>query len=285
MFASESRSEAPGSLQADALAGVRARGRVSVEAIFREEGSHRADVHESGSLRVRFPREHLHRLDATLVNVAGGMTGGDHFEMAFVARAGASLFVSSVAAEKIYRTRGDAAKVSVRLEVEEGAQCVWLPQETIIFNNARLQRSLEVDLAEGARLLACEMTVIGRAAMAETVDALSWRERWRIRRQGRLIFADDVRIEGDAARHLARKAVGAGAHCFATLLIVGEGDIEARLRGANEGCERACEAGVSSFAGLTVVRLAAEQGSALRAAIGRCIETLDNMRLPRCWHT
>ncbi len=285
MSASGLRSEATARQEA-VPAFVRARGRIAVEAVARGQHTFRADVHESGALRVRFPREHLRRLDATLVNVAGGMTGGDIFELEFCAREGAKLFISSAAAEKVYRSDGANAEVSVRLRAEPGADCIWLPQETIIFNGAKLVRRLDADIARDARLLACEMTILGRAAMAERMDILSWRERWRIRRDGRLVLAEDTRVDGDAATHLARRATGHGAHCFATLLYMGEGaaDIcEAMRRSLVD--DETCEAGVSTFDGLTVARFAAKEGAALRASVMRCVATIENMSLPRGWHT
>ena len=117
MSASGLRSEATARQEA-VPAFVRARGRIAVEAVARGQHTFRADVHESGALRVRFPREHLRRLDATLVNVAGGMPGGDIFELEFCAREGAKLFISSAAAEKVYRSDGANAEVSVRLRAE-----------------------------------------------------------------------------------------------------------------------------------------------------------------------
>ena len=291
MYASGLRSDeaagfAASALPADALLPIRARGRLQVEAVVRDGQTWRGDVYESGALRVRFPREHMQRLDATVVNVAGGMTGGDAFDMEFVAREGASLFISSAAAEKIYRSSGAPADVAARLRAESGAQCIWLPQETIVFNNAHLVRRLDADIADDARFLACEMTIVGRAAMHEVVDSLQWRERWRIRRGGKLVLAEDSRLEGDAAARLVRRAVGDGAHCFATLAYVA-GDAEAVCASMRVALEREsdCEAGVSCFEGLTVARFAAKDGAAMRAAVMRCVAATGHFGLPRGWHT
>jgi len=266
---------------------VRARGRISVEAVRRGALTVRADVHESGTLRARFPREHLDRLDLTLVNVAGGMTGGDVFEMDFAAGANSEFFISSAAAEKIYRSDGPTSEIRVRLNADAGATCIWLPQETIIFNGARLSRRLDADVAPDARLLACEMTILGRAAMSESMENLSWRERWRIRSGDRLIFAEDTRVEGDAAQLLTRKAIASGAHCFATLGYVGPDaeDVLPPVRDAIGDSADCCEAGASHFDGLTVMRLAAKDGVAMRACIMRSLAMIKNMSLPRGWHT
>ena len=287
MSASGLRSELA---QASALAVpafVRARGRISLEAVRRGALTARADVHESGTLRARFPREHLDRLDATLVNVAGGMTGGDIFEMEFAAGANSEFFISSAAAEKIYRSDGPASEIRVRLNADAGSTCIWLPQETIIFNGARLRRLLDADIAPDARFLACEMTILGRAAMSESMEDLSWRERWRIRRGGRLVFAEDTRIEGNATHLVQRKAIGSGAHCFATLVYAGPDaeDLLAPVRDAIGDSTDGCEAGASHFDGLTVMRLAAKDGAEMRACIMRALATIKNMSLPRGWHT
>ena len=271
----------------ESLACVRARGCLNVEAAMRDGRSVRTDVHESGAIRVRFPREHFARLDATIVNVAGGMTGGDHFDMKFTAKAGAQLFVSSAAAEKIYRSTGQAARVSAQLAAEAGAFCVWLPQETIIFNNANLVRTLEADIACGARFIACEMTILGRAAMGEIIDDIAWRERWRIRRDGKLVVAEDLRMDGDAAAHFRRKSTGAGAHAFATLVYLGEKAeaVCARMRDNLDAQESVCESGVTAFDDIVIVRFAAQDGQSLRASVVKCLGAIDGLALPRGWYT
>lgn len=267
------------------MSAVRARGRLDVTALRRDGKTVRDDVYESGALRVRFPREHLQRLDATIVNVAGGMTGGDQFQMSFAVADGGSVFVSSAAAEKIYRSGGDEARIDVRLRVGEGATLIWAPQETIVFNQARLRRTLEADVADGASFLACEMTILGRAAMGEAMSGVSWRERWRIRHGGRLALAEDTLLEGDADAHLSRQAIGGGAHCFGTLVYVGDG-AEA-LAGRMREClaQLPCETGVSTFDSLVIARFAAHDGAALRAAVVAAVSALAHTPLPRGWHT
>ena len=269
------------------MACVRARGSLVVDACLREGKTWRGDVHESGALRVRFPREHMARLDATIVNVAGGMTGGDHFDMNFAAKAGAQLFASSAAAEKIYRSEGEPARITVRLSAAKGAFCAWLPQETIIFNRANLVRTLEADIADDARFIACEMTILGRAAMNETMDDLRWSERWRIRRAGKLAFAEDTRIGGHAGELLAGKATGAGAHAFATLIYSASDSAAAcaNMRSLLEAFSGACEAGLSAFDDLAVARFVAQDGQSLRACVMQCLTAIPDLTLPRGWHT
>ena len=92
-------------------------------------------MHEAGSLRVRFPNSQSDgALDAVIVNTAGGMTGGDRFELGIDVGAGARLSVTTAAAEKIYRSLGPDTEVGIKLAIGDGAALVWLPQETILFD-------------------------------------------------------------------------------------------------------------------------------------------------------
>ncbi|MDF2119881.1 urease accessory protein UreD [Roseiarcaceae bacterium H3SJ34-1] len=271
----------------DPLAGVRARGLIELTADVCNGVTRRARVREEGALRIRFPNERFDRLDAVIVNVAGGMTGGDEFAIALNAGPDARLAASTVAAEKIYRSSGDPTLIDVSLRLDAGARLIWIPQETIIFANARLKRRIRADLAADASLTMCETTLLGRTAMGEIMDDIGWREQWRIRRDGQLIFADAVRIDGDAVHLLSRLATGNNARAFATLLHVAP-DAEAqceRVREALDQGERACEAAATAFDGMLIVRLVAQHGHDLRATLMDCLAALPDAGLPRSWST
>jgi urease accessory protein len=272
----------------DPLAGVRARGLIELTADFSDGLTRRTRVREEGALRVRFPNERFERLDAVIVNIAGGMTGGDQFSIALTAGRDARLAASTVAAEKIYRSSGDPTLIDVSLRLDAGARMIWIPQETIIFANARLKRSIRADLAADASLTMCETTLLGRTAMGEIMDDIGWREQWRIRRGGQLIFADAVRMDGDAVQMLSRRGTANNARAFATLLHVAP-DAEAQceqVRDALSQCAtRACEAAVTAFDGMLIVRFVAQHGHDLRATLMDCLAALPDAGLPRSWST
>ena len=135
------------------------------------------------------------------------MAGGDRFALDIAVGPGARLVVTTAAAEKVYRTLGPAATVDVRLTVGAGGALAWLPQETILFDRARLRRSIEIDLAEDARLLLAEAIVFGRSGMGEAVDDGRLFDRWRLRRDGRLDPRRSLRLDGAVAAQ-ARGARG-----------------------------------------------------------------------------
>ena len=186
------------------FAANRARGAVSFDVHQVEGVTRRRLLHKSGSLRVRFPSPEADGLSAVFVNTAGGVAGGDRFDIEIAAGEGSRLAVTTAAAEKIYRAEGPAAQLNIALKAAAGAHLAWLPQETILFDRARVLRRIDIDLAESASLLLCEIVVFGRAAMGERMQRGEFVDRWRLRRGGRLVFAETVRLDGDIGEKLGK---------------------------------------------------------------------------------
>jgi urease accessory protein len=248
-------------------------------------GGHRvATLRQAGAARIICPRNHLDAaFEAVLLNTAGGLTGGDHFSWEASAGRDAMLRVTTQTAERVYRSAGGDARVETRLGAEMGARLEWLPQETILFEGARLSRSLSIDLAENAGLLAVEVVVFGRRAHGERVGSGSLRDQWRVRREGRLIYADAVRIDGAIAALLDRPATFGSAQAFATILLAGPDRMALdRIRAflpVNDGLE----AGASALPEATVIRILAAHGDVLRPALARLLVALRGAPLPRLW--
>jgi urease accessory protein len=239
--------------------------------------SRAARVYEDGALRVRFPNDD--HLQAIVVNTAGGITGGDRIAFDIAVEPGAAFTLTTAAAEKTYRSLGDDATVDVTLRVAAGGTLHWLPQETILFNGARLSRSIEADLAGDARLLLAEAVIFGRTAMRETVEQGRLLDRWRVRRDGRLVFADTLKLDGAVAAQLARRAVAAGGCAVATVLVAPACEEEVAAVRAQSFLG---EVGVSSWNGITLARLVARDGAALRHDLKLIVTRLAGA-LPRIW--
>jgi urease accessory protein len=264
------------------FAANRAIGRVRLSAKLAAGATRRAHVHEEGALRVRCPGPPADELETMIVNTAGGMAGGDQLTLEFAVGRGARLLVTSAAAEKVYRTLGSETIIAAKLDVAAGGELAWLPQETILFDRARLRRTIEVDLAADARLLLAEAVILGRSGMGETVAEGLWLDRWRVRRAGRLLHAETVRLDGNVAAKLAQGAVAKGGVAMATLLSVpGDETIVAAVRAASRHCRG--EVGASAWNGLAVVRLVAADGAALRHDLAGILTTIRSGRLPRLW--
>ncbi|OCW55523.1 urease accessory protein UreD [Hoeflea olei] len=216
-----------------ALQRVRGSGRLSVKFA---AGESRIDrLFQEGSARLRVPRVAKGMpLEAVLINTAGGLTGGDLIDWSFEAGEGASMTLATQACEKTYKAQGESeARVSVRLTLRRDSMLAWLPQETILFDRSRLSRTFEVEMAVGSRLLMVEPVVFGRRAMDETVTEALFRDRWRIRRDGRLLHAEEMRLGPDVAAALRRAAVAGGGTAMATLVMVAP-EAEAKLAAVRE---------------------------------------------------
>lgn len=262
----------------------RLRGRVEI-AVKQVAGRTRLDrLYQEGSAKARLPKSTGTALEAILINTGGGMTGGDRLHVGVAAGAGAHLVATSQAAEKIYRSPQGEALMETRLEVGAGGRLDWLPQETILFQGGRFGRRLEADVAADGALLIVESTIFGRTARGEEVTEGSFADRWRVRRAGRLVFADATRLEGDIAGLLDRSAIAGGGRAVAALLHVA-GDAEERLDAVRAVLDRHpdVEGGASAWNGLLHIRLVSRAGFALRAALIDLLQLLRGQPMPRAW--
>jgi urease accessory protein len=263
------------------FAANRSKGEIKLAVGVTDGMSLRRRVAESGPLRVRFPTPDADDLEAVVVNTAGGIAGGDRHRLDISVQENAQLTVTTAAAEKIYRALGPDAEIEIELKVAAGARLSWLPQETILFDRCRLSRRIDVELGGNATLIMAEMVVFGRSAMGEAVDAGSFTDRWRVRRDGRLLFAETVELDGAVAEKLAEPAVAAGGVAVATVLLVpGDDDMIARVRAVRD--QFMAEVGISAWNGIALARLCAKDGACVRHDLA-CVLTALGASLPRIW--
>lgn len=237
---------------------------------------------EGGGYRIKFPQPG-HGLEAVLVNTGGGLLGGDRVALAVRAGANCELMVTSQSAEKVYRAVAKPSEIQLALEAGSAARLHWLPQETILFSGAKLTRRIEADIASDSELVIGEAVVFGRLAMGEVLRGGLLADRWRIRRSGRLDFAEDLRLDGDLSSLLDRPALGGGARAAATFLLMAP-DAEARLEKARALLDDAGIAcGASAWEGKLVARLLAPDPEPLRRTLSALMTNLTGRPAPRFW--
>lgn len=242
-------------------------------------------LYQSGAAKVRFPTPDTRKsAEAVLINTAGGLTGGDRFDFEVAAEGGADVTVTTQACEKLYRTaNGTRAEIVTTLRVGAASRLCWLPQECIVYDGGRLNREMTITLAGDAIFLGVESFILGRHAMGESVATGSIRDRWRIVRDGALIFADTLKLGGDVAALTDRSAVLAGNTNFSTLVYCGGGAERFldRLRATIGEF-----GGVSAFDDKLVVRIACKDGMKLRSILSAAMEILrEGQPLPRIWRS
>ena len=213
-------------------AALRARGRLNAAFALSAAGTTRVEsLEEMGGYRMRFPRTHgrspgLARpaagpaCEGAIINTGGGMAGGDRLAIAIDAGAGTNVLLSTPSAERIYGSAGPETEIAVSLRLGENARLAWLPRETILFSGARLARRLDVHMPASATLILAEATIFGRLARGEELVSGLFADRWRIRRDDRLLHAEQSRLEGAIGASLDRPAIGKGARAAATVIMV-----------------------------------------------------------------
>jgi urease accessory protein len=251
------------------------------------------DLYQRAPCRMLFPDvEAGEPLQAVLLTTTGGLTGGDCTRVEFDVAADARATLTTQAAEKLYRALPGSAPVVCSIALRAGANswAEWLAQETILFNGARLRRAFSADLAPGSRMLAVESIVFGRRAMGEELRVGMLHDSWHIRRAGRMIWADAMRLEGDIAG-LRRAPFGFGdALACATLLYAGPDAAELLEPARATLADGSGESGVTLLDGLLIIRLLDGDASRLRsniikvAALIRHTAAGISQTLPRVWH-
>jgi urease accessory protein len=255
-----------------------------------ERGTRVMDVFQRSPIRVLFLRANGAAIqEAVLVNTAGGIAGGDRLESSVTVLANASIAVTSQAAEKVYRALNQPARIATKLRASEGAKLAWLPQETIVFNRARISRETEIEFFSGAEVLALEWLVLGRTAQGEKMAGGHITDSWRVMKDGRLIWADSFRVTDEMFPHLHRKALLSDCKAFATLIYFGP-DLEKRLELLrNIASPIACHCAPTSVGGLIIVRFAAKDSFDLRVTLLNFLEQFSKglspgpFRVPKMW--
>lgn len=239
-------------------------------------------------LRVLTPAPEDDAPEAVLANTAGGVAGGDSLKVTVEVEAEGDATVSGQAAEKVYRAIDAPARIGTTLKVAAGGRLEWLPQETILFDGARVARSIDVDLAEDARLLLAEMLVFGRRAHGEDFAAGALDDRWRIDRGGAPVWRDRLRVAGEDPA-FAAPAGFAGARALATVIYAGRDAARLLDRARAALPEKAIDAGATVVRDLLVVRMLGPEAGRLKQALGRVVAALRAeamgrpARPPRVW--
>lgn len=238
-------------------------------------------LRQSGALKLLFPTR-TDFVEAIVINTSGGVTGGDDFRIGVRSGVGSKLMITTQAAERAYRAqKGQTGHIESVLEAEADSTLFWLPQETILYDEAAVHRQLTVDLAPTARFLMVEPILFGRRAMGEDPTHLHFHDRITLRRAGMPFYQDGITLSGDAATQLDRPAVAAGARAAASLVYV-DPAAEAKLEAVRGHLDTAGGASMLQD-DVLAVRLLAEDGFEMRRRLLPILDLLTENTLPQSW--
>ena len=248
-------------------------------------------LYQSDPLRVLFPQPAAGDVPVAVISsTAGGLVGGDRLNIHLDVGSDGAAMATVQAAEKVYRSSGPDSHIDVELKANNNSWLEWLPQETIVFEQARLRRKTRVTLAADAKLLAGEMLVLGRLAGGEQFSEGLLRDAWEVRVNERLVWADALLLEQDIARVLDSPAGFAGQRACATAIYVAP-DAAEQLETAREliGVPEGLKVGVTCLDGLLLMRWLGQDPLLLRQHYGRFWAAFRHKvaglpeKLPRLW--
>lgn len=266
----------------------RVRGEATCTLVHRDNRTVLDDLRQSGSFKLRFPKgAGTDHVEAILINTAGGLTDGDSLVFDGEIGDGACGLFTTQACERAYAAREGCSDVDTRLRVGVGGHLAWLPQETILFDEASMRRRLEVDLQAGSTALLHESVVFGRLARGEAVRHGFFSDDWRIRYDGELIHAEAFRIDGEIGRKLGRTAALGVNAAMTTIVSIAPHPADL-LEGARaiiaDFDSETVTAAASAWEGKLVVRAVAADGFHLRRLVVPLLKYLNNgLPLPRVW--
>lgn len=241
------------------------------------------DLAQQGSAKAQLPRMTKGLPEIVFLNTSGGLASGDRLRFAVDLWDGTRALATTQTAERAYRANDAPARTQVALSVGKGGWLDWLPQETILYDNARLERDTQVDLTADAGCMLLEILVLGRLAMGESISRLHLRDRRIVRRDGRVIHHDALALDDTALPRLNDPAMLDGARVMASLAIIAPdaADLLPRARAVLD--EPGVTAAASALPGRLCLRILSHDNWPLRRQVNRLLGALRPDPLPRIW--
>lgn len=151
----------------------------------------------------------------------GGIAGGDSLEIRATLDRASKVLLTSPGAGKWYRSAGAHASQRLCFTLAKDSVLEWLPQETILFDGARAQMDMQVELEQGAIFMGWEIVCLGRAAAGEKFAHGHLRQTVRINLAGRALWREYGDLAGGAS--LMHSPAGlAGCTVTGTLILAGK---------------------------------------------------------------
>lgn len=245
-------------------------------------GNKLEELYQSGCAKLMLPKTYGEMTEAVMLNTSGGITGGDSLNVKIQVENGA-VVATSQTAERLYRSITESAKIEITLRAYNAATLHWLPQETIIFDGAELDRTVCLDMSADSKCLLAETIVMGREAMGEDIRVCHFTDNWRLYREGQLFHAESLRLTDRVAEIMAVTAGGNGARLLSTILYAGfdAEQMAGLLKSVVEACSSKCA--MSCWNDRLVIRLMSPHPRFARADIKELLCALSGQPLPRVW--
>jgi urease accessory protein len=240
---------------------------------------------QSGSAKLMLPKTYSDMMEAVILNTSGGMTDGDNLNIDIEAE-DCALVMTTQTAERVYRSVGPKpAKMKVDLSASGTANLHWLPQETIVFNDSKFERTLKINLSSCSNCLVAETIVLGRQAMGENVYDCHFIDNWRVFRDGNLFHAESLRLSDEVSKIIAAPAGGNGARLLSTILYIGDNLEQIVDRVSDVIKQSSSNCAVSCWSDRFIIRLMSSHSASARKDIEKLLLAIRKQPMPRVWQT
>ena len=225
-----------------------------------------------------------------VVHPPGGIAGGDRLELDVAANAGTHVQLTTPGAAKWYRSGGARAEQRILFRVGTGAVLEWLPQGTIVFDEADATSELGVHLEGDAAFIGWDVVCLGRTASSEQFTAGRWRQRVDVERDGALIWSERMVLTGNSP-WLDSPAGLNGAPVFGTFVAVSATFDDSTLHACRALAPVQGDGAVTRLPGAFVARYrgpSSESAHGWFTALWRVVRPHVAGRaavIPRIWHT
>jgi urease accessory protein len=231
---------------------------------------------------------------AVIIHPPGGVVGGDKLEMTVKVGTSANAQITTPGAAKWYKANGNVSRQGIKLDIGAGGALEWVPQETIFFDNVHVELDHQVLLEKEASYIGCEILCFGRTASGESFINGQIGQRTSIRRDGKLVWFEQIRLQGSSSA--MKNPLGLGGHTVcATLIAVGKAVSADLLNEARAGAAEISggggEFGISQLTSLSVARYLGNSSEIARRIMLNTWGLLRPVMLgrqamvPRMWNT
>ena len=167
---------------------------------------------QEGGLKTRLDHRHLGPLriqkalypegpspcHAVIVHPPGGIASGDRLEFFINSQPASHGLVTTPSAAKWYGAQA-TLEASQLVDIELRGALEWLPQETIVFNRARVRSEIQVRAGAQGAMLGWDHLIFGRRASGETFSEGYFRQSLKVELEGQLVWHDRLALSGDDA--------------------------------------------------------------------------------------
>ncbi len=241
---------------------------------------------EQGNLKARLIQNYNLNDELIIINTAGGLTSGDVNVNLIKISDNIKINITTQSMEKIYKCNNFSANCYTNIIVGAHSYVSWLPLETIFFDGGNLRRRINIDLGNKSTFLGVETIIFGRQAMGEIIKKGNLDDAWQIFQNGKLLYSDFNRINGNIHRLLSNTLIMRGHNIFCNIVFVGKKIKIYKKKISNYLANSRYFAGVSLVNGVLLLKVLVKDISEIRVFLDNLISMFDeNFNLPKLWNS